>query len=80
MKKTMFIMLWMVAFWIAAVIVWSVGVAVFVDRSQAMYWSDPKTQAIILFDRITLYGFPAIALILGIFGKLPGTRSRKLSV
>jgi len=75
--KRIFIILWMITFWIVAIIVWSVGVALFAHPSQAMSWSDQKTQAIMLLDRLAFYGFPSLALILGVFGKLPGTRSRK---
>jgi hypothetical protein len=77
MKKTIFIILWMITFWIAAIIVWSVGVALFAHPSQAMSWSDEKTRVIMFLDQLGFYGFPVLALILGIFGKLPGTRSRK---
>jgi hypothetical protein len=77
MKKTMFIILWMITFWIAAIIVWSVGVALLAHPSQAMAWSDETTRKVMFWDRVSFYGFPSVALILGIFGKLPGTRGRK---
>jgi hypothetical protein len=73
MKRTIFIILWMVAFWIAAVIVWSVGVALFAP----VPWSDETTRKVMFWDRVGFYGFPILALILGIFRKLPGTRSKK---
>jgi hypothetical protein len=80
MKKTIFVVLWMLAFWIAGIIIWSLGVTLFAHPSQAMSWSDETTRRIMFWDRVAFYGLPSVALILGILGRLPGTRSKKQSV
>jgi hypothetical protein len=77
MKKTIFIVLWMIVFLAFHFVIFSVGVFVFAHPSQAMSWSDQKTQMIMFLDRLGFIGFPSLALVLGIFGKLPGTRSKK---
>jgi len=80
MKKTVFIVLWMISFWIIACAIWVVGVFVFTHPSQAMAWPDETTQKVMFWDRVAFYGSPSLALILGILGKLPGTRSKNQSV
>ena len=80
MKKTIFIILWMVTFAVVAGIAWVVGVVLLAHPSQAMSWSDETTRKVMFWDRVAIFGFPSLALVLGIFGKLPGTRSRKQSV
>ena len=77
MKKIIFTIVWIIVFFVFHVIIWSVGVALWAHPSQAMSWSDQKTDLIMLLDRVGFYGFPSLALVLGIFGKLPGTRSKK---
>jgi hypothetical protein len=69
----------MITFWIAACVLWFVGVALFTHPSQAMPWSDETTRKVMFWDRVAFYGSPCLALILGIFEKLPGTRSKKQS-
>ena len=80
MKKTMFTILWMLAFFIVGFIIFSVFTLVmahtFHTQDQASL-DDWKVRLIMLVDRLGPIGLPVLALILGIIGKLPGTQSQK---
>jgi hypothetical protein len=69
--------LWMVAFFAFQIVIFAVGVVLLAPPSQAMPWSDQETQVIMLLDRLGFCGFPWLALMLGIHGKLPGTQGKK---
>jgi hypothetical protein len=81
MKKTIFTVLWMLAFFM-------VGFVIFIVFGSVMVRSIPhpadpapselyKAGLITVVDWLGPIGLPILALVLGIFGKLPGTRSHR---
>jgi hypothetical protein len=81
MKKTIFTILWMLAFFVVGFIICGVFSFAMVESSphpaDPAALTDTKVRFITLVDWLCLIGLPILALVLGIFGKLPGTRSRK---
>jgi hypothetical protein len=81
MKKTIFTILWMIAFFIVGFIIFGIFSYVMVESSP--HPTDPTSipvgtvRLIMLVDWLCPIGLPVLALILGLFGKLPGTWSRK---
>ena len=84
MKKSLFVILWMFASFV-------VGVLIFMALVLTVLWipanantSLPDIQRkgllIGIADFALPIGLPLLALVLGIFGKLPGTQSKKQSV
>ena len=79
MKKTILTILWMIAFFLMGSCIFAgIGQVVVLFIHQPLQASD---RIIMLAVRIVAclcaIGLPILALILGIRGRLPGTRSRK---
>lgn len=78
MKKTLFIIFWVITFFIVGLIVFGVFSYAMVESSprptDPTTLTDNKVRFIIVVDWLFPIGLPTLALILGIFGKLPGTR------
>jgi hypothetical protein len=81
MKKTIFTILWMLAFFTVGFIIFGVFSYAMVQSSphptDPASFSDSKVRLIMLVDWLCPIGLPILALILGILGKLPGTHGRK---
>jgi heme/copper-type cytochrome/quinol oxidase subunit 2 len=81
MKKTIFTILWMLAFFVIGLIVFGVFAYAMVQSSphptDPASFSVTKVRLIMLVDWLCPIGLPILALILGILGKLPGTHGRK---
>ena len=79
MKKTIFPILWMFAFFlIGACIFAGFGAVIVLFVHQPLEASDRiKMLAVTIVDWLGPIGLPILALILGIRGVLPGTRSKK---
>jgi hypothetical protein len=74
MKKVIFTIVWMLAFYILGRVIFDVSMHFILSPSD-----NPKTGLLQLVAHFTSL-LPLLALILGIFGRLPGTQSRKDSV
>ena len=81
MKKTIFILLWMIALCVVGFVVFSVFVlAVMPVPPHADPTSPDSQHKVMLYGLVSLLfpiGLPVLAFILGLFGKLSGTRGRK---
>ncbi len=81
MKKTIFTILWMLAFFVVGLIIFGVFSYAMVQSSphptDPAALTDTKVRLIMLVDWLCPIGLPILALILGILGRLPGTRGRK---
>jgi len=90
MKKTMFTLIWMVVFFIVGVIIFSAFAHAMVQSSRhpshstiltatkvRLALTDDNFRLVVLVDRLCSLGFPILAFVLCILGKLPGTQSRK---
>ena len=81
MKKTIFTILWMLVFLSAGFVIFCFAGYVIarpgIRSTGTSTLDDNKVRLIMVIDWLCVYGLPILALILGIFGKLPGTRIRK---
>jgi hypothetical protein len=79
MKKILFTVVWMIVFFLIGFVVFGAFAVTMAQTFHAPaaaaldYW---KVRLIMVVDWLAPIGLPILALMLGIFGKLPGTRSR----
>ena len=76
MKRATFIILWTIAF---AVLTLLVGGLVFalLGRAGAESWSQATIVKLGMSWSVIFFGMPVLGLILGLLGKLPGTKRSK---
>jgi len=83
MKKLMFIILWMIIGACVGFAMWSIFLLVMIhitpNATSASAWTGHRLAVVCSVD-VVCCATPIVALLLGIFGKLPGTRSKKQSV
>jgi hypothetical protein len=79
MKKTILTILWMIAFFLMGSCIFAgIGQVVALFLHQPLQESDkPMGLTLVIAAWILGIGFPVLALVLGIRGRLPGTRSGK---
>jgi len=79
MRKTIFIVLWVIDFFVVGYVLFigfGAAIAIFIpSRAEAEAWMRGRMMLIGLVDFVA-HGLPVLGLILGICGLLPGTRSR----
>jgi hypothetical protein len=84
MKKSMIVILWMFGSLILGLVIFMALVAtvLWIPANADVSSPDIQRKGLLmgLADFAFPIGFPILALILGIFGKLPGTQSKKQSV
>ena len=79
MKKALFISLWALSFLVAAFLIWCVMCS-FWKPPEAPFWTDQQVQQwrrLCFYGRFVFFGLPAVAVILGFVGVLPGTRTKQ---
>jgi len=80
MRKTLFTILWVIDFFVVGYVLFigfGAGIATCIpSRPEAEAWMHSWPMLIGLVDFVA-HGLPVLALILGICGVLPGTRSRR---
>ena len=80
MKKTVFTILWMLAFCIVGICIFagfSAAIVLFLHHPYNEALDKNRILAVMVVDWLGPIGLPILALILGIRGALPGTRSKK---
>ena len=80
MKKTILTILWMLAFFVMGSLIFAgIGavIGLFFHHPYNEALDRDKLLAVQVLACIATFGFPILALILGIRGRLPGTRSGK---
>jgi hypothetical protein len=80
MRKTIFTILWVIDFFVIGYVLFvgfGAAVAAFIpSRAEAEAWMHGQAMLTSLVDFVA-HGLPVLALILGICGVLPGTRSNR---
>jgi amino acid permease len=78
MKKTMFTVLWVFDFFVVGYVLFiglGAAIATFIpNRAEAEAWMRGQALLISLVNLVS-HGLPVLALVLGIFGLLPGTQN-----
>jgi uncharacterized BrkB/YihY/UPF0761 family membrane protein len=81
MKKTIFTLLWMIALCIVGLVVFAIFITAIMPLPPHADPTSPDVQHKVMIYGLVSWvfpiGLPILALILGIFGKLPGTHGRK---
>jgi len=81
MKKALFIALWALLFLFVAFLIWAFMCSLW-EPHEAPFWTDQQRQQwqqLCFYGRFIFWGLPAIAVILGFLGVLPGTRTKQQS-
>jgi len=76
MKKALFVALWSLLFLLVAFLIWGLMCS-FWEPHEAPFWTDQQRQQwqqLCFYGRFILWGLPAVGVILGYFGVLPGAR------
>ena len=76
MRRVIFIILWTVAFAVLTLLAGCVGFAL-LGHVKMESWSQSAVVRLGMGWSVIFFGVPTVGLILGLLGKLPGTKRRK---
>jgi hypothetical protein len=77
MKKTMLTVLWMLAFFALGLCLYAGFIILMRPFFHSGATDSTKAIVVMIADLLCPIGLPVVALLLGIFGKLPGTQGKQ---